>query len=84
MSKKTFLSRSAAIAMSAVLLSSSMSAYAVSDISNHWTKDNIQKFIDAGIINGYQDDTFRPDNNMTRAEFATILSKLLDDPNVPT
>ena len=84
MSKKTFLSRSAAIAMSAVLLSSSMSAYAVSDISNHWAKDNIQKFIDAGIINGYQDDTFRPDNNMTRAEFATILSKLLDDPNVPT
>lgn len=84
MSKKTFLSRSAAIAMSAVLLSSSMSAYAVNDISNHWAKDYIEKFIDAGVINGYEDDTFRPNNNMTRAEFATVLSKLLDDPSVPT
>ena len=84
MNKKNFLSRSAAIAMSAVLLSSSMSAYAVNDIANHWAKDNIQKFIDAGVINGYEDNTFKPDNNMTRAEFATILSKLLDDPNVPT
>ena len=84
MSKKTFLSRSASIAMSAVLLSSSMSAYAVNDISNHWAKDYIEKFIDAGVINGYEDDTFRPNNNMTRAEFATVLSKLLDDPSVPT
>lgn len=84
MNKKTLLSRSAAIAMSAVLLSSSMSAYAVSDISNHWAESNIQKFIDAGVINGYEDNTFRPNNNMTRAEFATILSKLLDGPSVPT
>lgn len=84
MNKKSFLSRSAAAALSAVLLSSSLSAYAVNDISNHWAKDSIQKFIDAGVINGYEDNTFRPNSNITRAEFAAILARLLDDPNVPT
>ncbi|EPZ62463.1 hypothetical protein H477_5352 [[Clostridium] sordellii ATCC 9714] len=30
---------------------------------------------DNNIINGYEDNTFRPHNNMTRAENVTILSR---------
>lgn len=30
-----------------------------------------------GYINGYEDNTFRPDNPVTRAEFATMMSNLL-------
>jgi len=29
-----------------------------------------------GILNGYPDDTFKPDNNITRAEFTVIATKL--------
>ena len=47
----------------------------LSDISDHWAKDSIQRWVDAGIINGYQDGTFKPNGNITRGEFATILSK---------
>lgn len=31
-----------------------------------------------GVINGYPDNTFKPGNQITRAEFSTIVTKLLD------
>jgi hypothetical protein len=43
------------------------------DISNHWGKEHIEVLVKSGIINGYTDNTFRPDNSITRAEFAKIL-----------
>lgn len=42
------------------------------DISGHWAKEQIQSFVDSGYIKGYPDGTFKPDNNITRAEFMTI------------
>ncbi len=35
-------------------------------------------FNEQGIVTGYQDNTFKPGNNITRAEFATILVRALD------
>lgn len=46
-----------------------------SDISGHWAKDNIQTWIGGGLINGYEDGTFRPDSNISRAEFMTLVNK---------
>jgi subtilisin len=48
------------------------------DIENHWAKINIQKVIAAGLMNGYEDNTFKPDNGPTRAELATILVRALN------
>lgn len=48
----------------------------IKDIENHWAKDAIQRFIDKGYINGYGDNTFKPENNITRAEFVKIVNKL--------
>ncbi len=45
------------------------------DITGHWAEDNIKKLIASGSINGYPDGTFKPDNNITRAEFITVLVK---------
>ena len=45
-----------------------------SDISNHWAKDNIQSWVDKGLIKGYEDGTFRPDRNISRAEFITLVN----------
>ncbi|MFR3568586.1 MAG: N-acetylmuramoyl-L-alanine amidase [Paraclostridium sordellii] len=45
-----------------------------SEISN-WAKSYVDALSDNNIINGYEDNTFRPHNNMTRAENVTILSR---------
>jgi hypothetical protein len=49
-----------------------------SDISGHWAEQYIIELISRGIVSNYPDNTFRPDINMTRAEFATIIVKALD------
>ncbi len=47
------------------------------DISGSYAQQEIQSLIQQGIVNGYEDGTFRPDQAMTRAEFAKILSLAL-------
>jgi len=49
-----------------------------SDISGHWAKDSIMKLINAGVISGYPDGTFKPDKTITRAEFTVMLVKALN------
>ena len=44
------------------------------DINEHWGKDDIEKLAKAGIINGYDDKTFKPDATISRAELAKILA----------
>ena len=38
-----------------------------------WAKNAVYALSEQGIINGYGDSTFRPQNNITRAEFVTII-----------
>lgn len=45
------------------------------DISNHYSKKYVDVLINKKIINWYSDKTFRPDNNITRAEYLSILMK---------
>ena len=49
----------------------------VSDIQNHWAAKPIQNLADQGVINGYPDGTFKPDQAVTRAELAKMLGKSL-------
>ncbi len=42
------------------------------DIANHWAKEFILKLAQRGIIEGYGDGRFGPDNNVTRAELTKI------------
>ncbi|WP_239615624.1 S-layer homology domain-containing protein [Cohnella mopanensis] len=46
---------------------------AFTDTNGHWAKDDIQKAVSLGIAKGYTDGTFKPDGNITRAEFAVML-----------
>ena len=48
------------------------------DVVGHWAQDYIKLLIEKQAISGYPDGTFRPDANITRAEFATILVKALN------
>ena len=45
------------------------------DIQNHWAKPFIQALLDKGLISGYSDGTFKPDEKVTRAQFAAFLVK---------
>lgn len=40
---------------------------------SHWAYEAISQMADQGIISGYNDGTFRPDNRISRAEFAKIM-----------
>lgn len=62
----------------AVMMVFSFTTYAASDVSGHWAESIVEKWIEAGKIKGYEDGTFKPDNNMTRAEFATVLASAID------
>ena len=42
-----------------------------------WATDAVEACVRGGIFDGYEDETFRPDANMTRAESAAILCRLL-------
>lgn len=48
------------------------------DIKGHWAEETIIKFKEKNIISGYPDGTFRPDNSVTRAEFAKIITSAFD------
>lgn len=55
------------------------SAFAVTDIGGHWAEEHISEWIEMGNISGYPDGTFRPNNSITRAEFATLLNRIVVD-----
>ena len=48
----------------------------INDIKNHWASSDINNFINKGYISGYQDGTFKPNNDITRAEFVKIVNRL--------
>ena len=44
----------------------------------HWAYKAIESLADMGIINGYEDGTFKPDEAVTRAELATMLDRYIN------
>ena len=47
------------------------------DIDGHWAEQYINEAATAGIINGYEDGTFRPQKLITRAEAVTMVNRTL-------
>ncbi len=41
---------------------------------SHWAYAGIEKLVEAGIISGYPDGTFKPEGNITRAELVKIVN----------
>lgn len=53
-------------------------AYAFPDVeNNYWAAPQIKELTERGVIVGYPDGTFKPDENVTRAEFASMAIKAL-------
>lgn len=49
-----------------------------SDVRGHWASEAIAWAERMGLVNGYEDYTFRPDNPVTRAELAQMLYTFAD------
>jgi S-layer homology domain len=45
------------------------------DVQGHWAQGCIEDLADAGIVQGYPDGRFKPDNWLTRAEFAALIRR---------
>ena len=57
-------------------------ANAFPDVSDsHWAAPQIKILSEQGVIVGYPDGTFKPDENVTRAEFASMAIKALGQEN---
>lgn len=50
------------------------------DIKDHWAEKTIAELVASGAIGGYPDGTFKPDQGISRAEFATIVVKAFQLP----
>ncbi len=73
-SMKRFVSILLAIAMVCSMVICVSAGGKFSDIEGHWGEEYINRWTDAGVINGYPDGTFRPDQKVTRAEVSKILT----------
>ena len=49
------------------------------DIEGHWSMNSIMKMQNLGILQGYEDGTFRPERILTMAELAVIIDKLVGE-----
>lgn len=45
----------------------------LSDVHGHWARAEIEKLVSRGVVGGYPDGTFRPEQLITRAELVKIL-----------
>ena len=59
-----------------ILIASPAIAYPDVD-STHWAAKQIEELTEKGVIVGYPDGTFKPDDNVSRAEFASMAIKAL-------
>ncbi len=48
------------------------------DIEGHWAQDYINEAANAGIVDGYEDGTFRPQQYITRAEAVTMVNRTIE------
>lgn len=52
------------------------------DTQRHWARPFIEALAQENLINGFSDQTFRPDQPVTRAQFAAMIQQAFDENNV--
>lgn len=51
----------------------SFAATSLKDVKNTKYEDSVDTLITLGLVNGYEDDTYKPNNTITRAEMAKLM-----------
>lgn len=73
--KKVLSTTLSIVMMSTNANSLSNSKDELTDISGHWAERDIDKMFKLNVVDGYLDNTFKPDNLMSRAEFIKVVNK---------
>lgn len=60
--------------LTAAVMFSGTAAMAFSDTNGHWAESDINAMTAEGILNGYEDGSFKPDAPISRAEFLKIIT----------
>ncbi|MGL5509464.1 MAG: S-layer homology domain-containing protein, partial [Microcoleaceae cyanobacterium] len=50
----------------------------LNDVVGHWAEAFIRGLVNFGVVKGFPDGTFRPNNKLTRAEYAALLAGAFD------
>ncbi len=61
-----------------LVLTMTVNALTFTDISNHWAKGYIERVAKNGLVAGYDDKTFKPDNNVNVLESLVMMSRLYE------
>jgi len=61
-----------------LMLTMTVNAVAFTDISTHWAKSYIERVAANGLVSGYDNGTFKPDNNVNVLESLVMISRLYD------
>ncbi len=64
------------VLLSTLIPLQAFAAVKLSDIAGSWAEKEITAWVDKGFINGYPDGTFKPNNNITRAEFVALVNRV--------
>jgi hypothetical protein len=64
------------------VISAPATAASFVDIQRHWARPFIEALAQENLINGFSDQTFRPDQPVTRAQFAAMIQQAFDENNV--
>lgn len=77
--RRKHLTRALALMLVLTMFGTSMaSAASFSDLEGHWAEDYMLELNEMGYLKGYDDDTMRPESNITGATALTLLSRLFD------
>jgi hypothetical protein len=52
-------------------------SHSLTDIRGHWAEENISKLVEIGAVSGNPDGSFKPNESITRAQFVSILLRVM-------
>ncbi len=81
-SSKSLILGSLVAAIAPLAISTPVFAASFTDIGGHWAKTFIERLADANVIAGFPDGTFKPEQPVTRAQFAAIVRQAYNQDSV--
>lgn len=83
--KRKFVKKVGAVTMATMMsvapitapVSDALAASSGTDYKGHWAESDIDTWLNAGLLTGFEDGTVRPDSVVTRAQFVTMINRVL-------
>lgn len=66
------------LALCLLFVFTGLAAAGFNDVAGHWAQEQINKWADQGLVAGYQDGSFKPNSQISRAEFVAMVNRSFD------